>query len=217
MGKNLMLADILDVCCGPRMFYDRESKDREDTIYMDVRDNVDISYTHANGTVSEWHIRPDIVGDFRSIPFEDGRFSLVIFGPPHLARVTETGVIARKYGRLSKEWKRDLREGFDECFRVLRPGGFLNFKWSEAEIPLAEVTPLFPQRPIYYQRQGLKGAWFMFRKEGGDTMRYGETPERRADALERIARALERIADAEEERIRMAGEAQERLDRLDVM
>ena len=25
-------ADILDVCCGPRMFYDRASKDRQDVI-----------------------------------------------------------------------------------------------------------------------------------------------------------------------------------------
>ena len=48
-------------------------------------------------------------------------------------------------------------------------------------------------------------------------MRYGETPERRADALERIARALERIADAEEERNRMAREAEKNLDRLNVM
>ena len=59
----------------------------------------------------------------------------------------------------------DIRKGFEECFRVLRPGGFLNFKWSETEIPLSEVTPLFPVRPMYYNRQGLHGAWFMFRKE----------------------------------------------------
>ena len=45
-----------------------------------------------------------------------------------------------------------------------------------------------------------------------------EVPEGRESViLKRIAKALERIADAEEERIRMAREAQDRLDRLDVL
>lgn len=158
-------ADILDVCCGPRMFYDRASKDRQDVIYMDIRSGVHLEYVHPNGTVSEWNIEPDIIGDFRSIPFEDCRFSLVVFDPPHLVRA-HSGIITQKYGKLPKEWKADLRQGFNECFRVLKDGGFLNFKWSETEIPLSEVTPLFPVRPMYYNRQGRHGAWFMFRKEG---------------------------------------------------
>lgn len=157
-------ADILDVCCGPRMFYDNMSKDRQDTIYMDIRTDIHIEYTHHNGTVSTWDVQPDIVADFRHIPFEDGRFSLVVFDPPHLIRA-HSGIITQKYGKLPKEWKEDVRAGFQECFRVLKVGGFLNFKWSETEIPLSEVTPLFPARPMYYNRQGRKGSWFMFRKE----------------------------------------------------
>ncbi len=158
-------ADILDVCCGPRMFYDKTSKDRTDTIYMDIRTDVLINYTHKNGTVSEWSIRPDIVGDFRNIPFEDESFSLVIFDPPHIkTRDSNNGIIPRKYGTLNKEWKSDIKQGFVECLRVLRPGGFLNFKWSEAEIPVKEITSLFPIRPMYYNRQGIHGAWYMFRK-----------------------------------------------------
>ena len=145
------------------MFWDRESKDRADTVYMDARQGVRIEYEHENGTVSVWEVEPDVVGDFRAIPFEDSRFSLVVFDPPHLVRA-HSGIITEKYGRLSPEWKADLSAGFSECFRVLRPGGFLNFKWSESEIPLGEVTPLFPLRPMYSGKYGKTSAWFMFRK-----------------------------------------------------
>ena len=160
-------ADILDVCCGSRMFYDNENKDRMDIIYMDIRKDVTIEYTQKNGTTSVWKVDPDIVGDFRHIPFEDNRFSLVIFDPPHLFKAGK-GIITNKYGSLSTNWKKDIEKGFKECMRVLRPGGFLNFKWSETEIPLAEISPLFPCRPLYYQRRTTKkssGYWAMFRKE----------------------------------------------------
>lgn len=160
-------ADILDVCCGARMFYDRDSKNREDIIYMDIRNDVVIEYTHSNGTVSKWEIKPDVVGDFRHIPFEDNRFNLVIFDPPHLIK-RGNGIITQKYGLLEEDWKVDIGKGFIECMRVLRPGGFLQFKWSEYDIPMAEISPLFPCRPIYYQRRkgrGFSGYWAMFRKE----------------------------------------------------
>lgn len=161
-------ADILDVCCGPRMFYGPESKDRTDVIYMDIR-RADLEYTHKDsGTVSEWHIDPDIIGDFRDIPFESDMFSLVVFDPPHIHRESDSGIIVQKYGKLTAEWKDDLRRGFRECMRVCRPGGFVNFKWSESEIPMSEVSPLFPCPPMYYQRRGAQrsGYWAMFRKGG---------------------------------------------------
>lgn len=160
-------ADIIDVCCGPRMFYDNASKDRKDIIYMDIRSDIELNYRHKNGTVSTWKIQPDIIGDFRNIPFGDNTFSLVIFDPPHIKNI-HSGIIIEKYGELGENWKEDLRQGFKECMRVLRPGGFLNFKWSETEIPLAKITPLYPCRPIYSQRRFSKntsGYWAMFRKE----------------------------------------------------
>lgn len=159
-------ADILDVCCGPKMFYDNNSKNRPDIIYMDIRKDVVIEYEHKNGTISTWTISPDIVGDFRSIPFQDNTFSLVIFDPPHLIKEIN-GLITQKYGALSKDWKNDLKLGFKECMRVLKPGGFLNFKWSETSIPLSEITPLYPCSPLYSQRRSGKstsGYWAMFRK-----------------------------------------------------
>lgn len=172
-------ADILDVCCGSRMFYDNSSKDRQDTIYMDIRTDVEITYTNKNGTTSVWEVKPDIVGSFTDIPFSDNQFSLVIFDPPHIKRKTSTGIIVSKYGLLTENWEDDLRKGFSECMRVLRPGGFLNFKWSDLEIPLSKITPLYPCQPMYYQRRhgaNVSGYWAMFRKDRGSGMKREEAP-----------------------------------------
>lgn len=66
---------ILDVCCGSRMFwFDKANKD---AIYMDIR--------HLDDTLCDGRqlsIKPDVLGDFRNIPFEDNTFKLVIFDPP---------------------------------------------------------------------------------------------------------------------------------------
>ena len=67
---------ILDVCCGSKMFW--FDRDNENTIYMDCRN---ISETLCDGRRLEIH--PDVIGDFRDIPFGDNTFSLVVFDPPH--------------------------------------------------------------------------------------------------------------------------------------
>ena len=60
-----------------------------------------------------------------------------------------------KYGYLEKEtWQDDLRKGFAECFRVLKPDGVLVFKWNECHIPLKEILPLAPKPPLFGQRGG---------------------------------------------------------------
>lgn len=147
------------------MFYDNENKNRDDVIYMDIRQNITIKYKHGNGTISEWEINPDIAGDFRNIPFEDESFNFVIFDPPHLTRTT--GIIVEKYGTLGENWKSDIKKGFDECMRVLKTGGFLNFKWSDSEIPISEIKKIFPCAPIFSQRRLTRssaGYWAIFRK-----------------------------------------------------
>ncbi|AGI47408.1 Methyltransferase domain protein [Thermoplasmatales archaeon BRNA1] len=152
-------ADILDVCCGGRMFW---FADRDDTVYMDVRDE-DILLCDGR----TYSVRPDIVADFREIPFPDSSFSMVVFDPPHLTR--GAGWQVAKYGRLGKNWREDLRRGFGECMRVLRDGGFLVFKWSECQVPLKRISPLFPCEPMFGQRHGCKGSvWMVFRKEVAD-------------------------------------------------
>ena len=157
-------ADILDVCCGPRMFwFDRE---RNDTIFMDIRSNTHVEYTHDNGTVSEWGIDPDIVGDFRNIPFNDEEFRMVVFDPPHTIYGNPESFINKKYGLLDKKtWKDDIQKGFQECMRVLRTGGFLVFKWSDCNIKISNVKPLFPCQPLFGQRTNATTMWLVFRKE----------------------------------------------------
>jgi len=69
-------------------------------------------------------ISPDVVADFRAMPYRDGSFDLVVFDPPHFLRNGKSGWMAKKYGALQRStWADDLRAGFRECFRVCRQGG----------------------------------------------------------------------------------------------
>ena len=114
-------------------------------------------------------VAPDVVMDFRQLDLDDNRFSLVVFDPPHLRMNGETGWMAKKYGRLDKNtWKDDLRAGFSECFRVLKPDGVLIFKWNEHEIPLKDILTLTPVRPLFghtSRASRAKTHWVAFMKK----------------------------------------------------
>ena len=152
---------ILDACCGSRMFwFDREN---QNVVFMDNRQ---CCKTLCDGRTL--NIDPDVIGDFRNIPFEDGSFRMVVFDPPHLVRAGENSWLAQKYGKLDKEtWRDDLKQGFNECFRVLAPNGFLIFKWNEDQIKVTEVSKLFPVQPLFGQRGG-KTHWLVFMKGAGE-------------------------------------------------
>lgn len=95
-------------------------------------------------------------------------FRMVVFDPPHLLRAGESSWLAQKYGKLNKEtWRDDLKQGFNECFRVLEPGGFLIFKWNEDQVKVTEVARLFPVQPLFGQRGG-KTHWLVFMKGAGE-------------------------------------------------
>lgn len=136
---------ILDVCCGSKMFwYDKEESH---TTYMDIRGEV-LTYTDRD-VVREVKINPDLVADFRDIPFADDSFDLVVFDPPHLIHVGDNSWLAKKYGKLDKNtWPQDLKLGFDECMRVLKPNGTMLFKWNEEQIKTKDVFEVFGQQPI---------------------------------------------------------------------
>jgi len=157
---------VLDVCCGSRMFWFDRSDSR--AVFIDNRKEAHVLPDKSStGGSRSLVINPDFVGDFRNLPFPDSSFPLVIFDPPHLIKNGKSGWLAKKYGKLSDEWRHDLRKGFEECFRVLAPLGTLIFKWNEHEIPVSQVLGLTPAKPLIGNRSGRqsKTHWLVFQKE----------------------------------------------------
>lgn len=152
---------ILDMCCGSRMFWFDRADPR--AVFVDIRSE---SHTLCDGRNLD--IRPDIVADFRQLPFADGTFQIVVFDPPHLTHCGPEGWQGKKYGILSKSWKNDLTKGFAEAFRVLRAGGVLIFKWNEVHIPTRDIIKLSPVPPIFGHPSGKRANtnWVCFQKPG---------------------------------------------------
>lgn len=126
------MKQILDACCGSRMFW--FDKEHPATVFMDNR-----SFAQNLCDGRRFEVKPDLIADFREIPFPDESFRLVVFDPPH------------------------LRRGFEECMRVLKDYGVLIFKWSEDQISTADVLKLLPVQPLFGNRRG-KTIWMVFMK-----------------------------------------------------
>lgn len=161
--KNEILPPILDVACGGKMFYFDKGDPR--VLFCDIRE---IETTLCDGR--KFAVKPDIKADFTKIPFSAETFNLVVFDPPHLTASKNgnppTGWQFIKYGALGKDWREKLRAGFCECFRVLKYGGTLIFKWNETDIAVSEILKLTPQKPIFGHRCGKqnKTHWIVFMK-----------------------------------------------------
>ena len=148
---------ILDACCGSKMFWFQ--KDRADTVYMDIREYEDIL---CDGRKLE--VKPDVIGDFRNIPFQDNSFKLVVFDPPHLIKGGAKSWLIKKYGKLNDNWPEDIKQGFSECMRVLEPYGILIFKWCEEQIKLSEILKNIEYKPLFGNKRA-KTHWLVFIKE----------------------------------------------------
>lgn len=160
------LPSVLDACCGSRMFWFDKQDDR--AIFVDKRAEVWPIDIGTPGTVgrSPIIVAPDRIADFTNLPFASESFSLVVFDPPHIERNEAKGLLTKKYGHLKGEWRDELRLGFAECFRVLKPNGTLIFKWAESDHPVSEILKLTPHKPLFGHRSGKKSAthWIAFMK-----------------------------------------------------
>jgi len=151
---------ILDPCCGSRMFW--FDKQNQDVVFGDIR-----SETHILCDNRVLNINPDEIMDFRNLPFEDSSFHLVVFDPPHLKHLGQNSWMAKKYGVLNKNWETDIKKGFDECMRVLKPNSTLIFKWNEDQIKTKDLLNVIQSQPLFGHKSGKnsKTIWMAFFKK----------------------------------------------------
>lgn len=147
--------------------------DRKDerAVFVDKRnERHTLKDSSSKGGSRELIIEPDFQADFTALPFSDEQFALVVFDPPHLVRNGAKGWLAKKYGKLEGDWREELRKGFAECFRVLRPKGTLIFKWNENDVPVSQILALTPEKPLFGNRCGksAKSHWIVFQKPTTD-------------------------------------------------
>jgi len=158
---------ILDATCGYKEMW--FNKQPEKTIFIDIRKGA-IEYKGPKG-FSKFigNINPNILASFFYLPFKDNIFDLVVFDPPHVIGKKPYGVIQFKYGVLSNlRWQNNLYTASREIWRVLKPGGFLVFKWAESSRSLSRVLPLFPSKPLFGSTGGQNQVatwWVIFQKE----------------------------------------------------
>lgn len=172
------MKEILDACCGGKMFY--FDKQDERVLFQDIRD---CETTLCDGR--HFEVKPDVQADFTNMPYPNETFRMVVFDPPHLLRnvgkskfadiygslnpkARPTGYQHIKYGSLpNQNWRDLLKRGFAECFRVLKHGGFLIFKWNETDIKVTEVLKLTPEKPIFGHISGKRANthWICFMKD----------------------------------------------------
>lgn len=148
---------ILDACCGSKMFW--FDKNNDDVVFMDNWPRVKELCDGRKLIVD-----PDVIADFRNMPFEDESVFMVVFDPPHLIRAGEESWVRSKYSVLNADtWKDDIAKGFSECFRVLKPNGTLIFKWNEDQIKLSDVLSCTDEKPLFGNRRS-KTHWIVFMK-----------------------------------------------------
>jgi hypothetical protein len=144
-----------------RAFYFDKQDNR--VVFGDIRENE----THLLTNGQTITIKPDQVMDFRAIPYPNESFQCVVFDPPHMLGLSEKSWMRKKYGVLEKDtWQDDIRQGFAECFRVLKPNGTLIFKWNEVSILLKDILALTDQKPVLGHPSGKRMGthWVLFIK-----------------------------------------------------
>lgn len=164
-------AKVLDACCGSRMFW--FDKGNSLTIFQDKRE---VNTTLCDGR--QLIVKPDVLGDFTNMAWDDGQFKIVVLDPPHMNKGGDTGWQVLKYGRLPKEWREYITKMFKECFRVLENDGVLIFKWNETHIKVNDIIDCSKYKPMCGQVRNSNTAkthWLWFMKNDIMKSNYGRT------------------------------------------
>lgn len=168
-GTRTVQEEVLDATAGGRGIW--LDKDHDNCLFVDCRER-EAGFTGQPGRT--WAIEPDEVQDFRDLPYADEDFNLVVFDPPHLIREDGmeqlTGYITKSYGALNAEtWQADIEAGFDELWRVLKPGGTLVFKFADNDVDFRDVLALAPAEPLFgtttKKTSKVENRWFVFHKQ----------------------------------------------------
>lgn len=156
---------ILDVTCGDRTMWFQ--KNHPSAVYCDKRREEWAGVFGSAKKKRHLVIAPDIQCDFTDLPFADASFSLVVFDPPHIKNLTDKSWMKKAYGSLEDGWEQMIRDGFQECMRVLRPDGVLVFKWSDISISTRDVIKAIGEEPLFGHRSGKKmnTHWICYMKE----------------------------------------------------
>lgn len=163
---------ILDATCGGRSIW--FNKHHHAAVYCDAHpreaEKTWKSSAKCGTSTRTFVCAPDVVADFRALPFDDETFYLVVFDPPHIMNAPDSSWMKARYGALDEDWREMLRDGVRECMRVLKPNGVLIFKWAECSIPTPEVIKAIGREPLFGHRSGKRSNthWMTFMKGVGD-------------------------------------------------
>ena len=166
--EMLKAKKILDVTCGSRGIWFQ--KNEPHTLYCDRRRCYYEGTFGVHQSKDIIHVDPDVLCDFRKLPFPDNTFHLVVFDPPHIIRQheSENGWLTKKYGLYSSESEAisAVADGICECMRVLVVNGVLIFKWSEVQLSSSEIIKACGYEPLFGHRSGKKSNthWMTFMK-----------------------------------------------------
>jgi len=142
-------------------------KNHPDVLYADIRNEQHILHDSSRKNPERLlDISPDIQIDFTRMPFADNTFKIVVFDPPHMLSLGKNSWMAKKYGVLDYNWRHDIKEGVNECMRVLQHGGTLIFKWNESDVKLKDVLMAIEYKPLFGHTTGRqsKTIWMAFMK-----------------------------------------------------
>lgn len=89
---------VLDPCCGSKMFW--FDKGNDNVLFADQRSE---SHILCDGRVL--NVEPDVIHDFRDMPYEDNSFYHVVFDPPHLNKLGNNSRMAKNKRVVSNQAK----------------------------------------------------------------------------------------------------------------